>query len=166
MSPAEPDQTSELLGEVASTLWQLRELLDTLLFKLAVTRLVLASGQNQWLANATRDLDSALHEVHSAEVLRATRTDALARRLALSAGTTLARLADAAPQPWTTLLHEHRDALRTLLTNVDTAGKDRPPPPTGEPHDPGGALDDDIVRPVALHTMARVRLSSLKVFLR
>jgi hypothetical protein len=161
MTPAEPDQTSEL-GEVASTLWLLRELLDNLLFKLAVTRLVLDSGHNHWLTNATRELDTALHEVHTTEVLRASQTDALARNLGLPSGTTLARLAQAAPQPWTTLLHEHRDALRTQLTNLDTASKNPTPPPG---HDPSGP-DEDFVRPVALHTIARVRLASLVAFLR
>jgi hypothetical protein len=158
MTPAEPDQTSEL-GEVASTLWLLRELLDNLLFKLAVTRLVLDSGHNHWLTNATRELDTALHEVHTTEVLRASQTDALARNLGLPSGTTLARLAQAAPQPWTTLLHEHRDALRTQLTNLDTASKN-PTPSLDEP------LGDDFARPAAVHAIGWIRQSSLRDFLR
>jgi hypothetical protein len=161
MTPAEPDEASEL-GEVASTLWLLRELLDALLYKLAVTRLLLDTGQTQWLANATRDLDGALREVHTAEVLRASQTDALARVLGLASGATLAQIANIVPQPWHTLLHEHRDALRTLTADVHAASRDnRPPPP---PED--GTEDDDYIRPVALHTMARVRLSSLVAFLR
>jgi hypothetical protein len=160
MTPAEPDQASEL-GEVASTLWLLRELLDALLYKLAVTRLLLDAEQTQWLANATRDLDSALREVHTAEVLRASQSDALARVLGLASGATLAQLANTVPQPWHTLLHEHRDALRTLTADVHAASRGNHPPP--QPQD---GTDDDYIRPVALHTMARVRLSSLVAFLR
>lgn len=155
------------LGDVASTLWRLRELLDTLLFKVVVQRLVLDSGQTRWLVNATRELAAALHEVQAAEVLRAAKVDRLADRLGVAVGSTLAELADAAPEPWATVLHEHRDALRVLVADVDAAAEAAELSPVrAVVADADGVLSDEVVRPVAMQTMARVRQRSLLDFLR
>jgi hypothetical protein len=166
MQPRGHNETTAL-GDLASILWRLRELLNHLLFKIVVQRLILESGQTGWLANATRELDAALHEVRTAEVLRAARVDGLARRLGLAAGSTLAEMADAAPEPWRTVLHEHREALNDLVADVDAVADDGPVPAarTGVDH-ADDLLFEEVVRPVALQTLARARQSSLVDFLK
>ena len=165
MTGDRPDLTAP--GDVASTLWRLRELLENLLFKVTVERLVLGSGQTRWLVEATRELDTALHDFHTAEVLRAVTTDGLAGQLGVPPGSTLAVLADAAAEPWTTVLHDHRDALRALVAEVDVAAEDAAAAPErAAVDDANRGLGDDLVRPAALRTMARVRQSSLVDFLR
>jgi hypothetical protein len=94
-----PRHEMTALGDVASTLWRIRELLDNVLYKVVVQRLVLGSEPTRWLAGATRELDAALHEFHTAEVLRAAMTDGLAEQLGVGPGSTHAVLADAAPEP-------------------------------------------------------------------
>ena len=157
---------STVLGDLAGMLWRVRELLNHLLFKVVVQRLVLESGQTGWLADATRELEAALQEVKMAEVLRAVKVDGLAGRLGLPAGSTLAALADAAPEPWRTVLHEHRGALLDLLADMDSVADDGPLPLARAGVDQaGGELLDDVVRPVALQALARARQSSLVDFL-
>ena len=154
-------------GDVASTLWRTRELLDNLLYKVVVQRMLLRSGQTRWLVNATRELDAAIHEFHTAEVLRAAMTDGFAGQLGIAPGSTLAELADAATDPWTTILHDHRDALRALVAELDAAADDAATPPErAAVDDPDRSLADDLVLPVALQTVARVRQTSLADFLR
>jgi hypothetical protein len=165
MGPGGSDAATAL-GELASLLWRLRELLDDLLYRVVVQRLILDSGDTGWLAHASRELDAAVREVHTAEALRAAKVDGIAGQLGLPAGSTLARLADAAPEPWRSMLHEHREALLGLVADVESAAEDGTVPKSrGAADDIGQALEQDVVRPVALLTIARAKQSSLVDFL-
>ena len=53
------------LQEVSTTLWQERNLLELLLFKLEEEQLLLAAGRTRWLARATRD-DGRTARLHAA----------------------------------------------------------------------------------------------------
>jgi hypothetical protein len=57
-------------------------------------------------------------------VLRAAEVQTLAAALDLPPETTLADLAAAAPEPWGLLFGEHRDALRALVAEVETATRE------------------------------------------
>jgi len=106
------------LAAVSSTLWRERELLDLLLFKLEEEQLVLASGRSRWLARATKEVEMVLEEVRRAELLRAVQVDTAAAELGLPPGPSLRVLADAAPEPWATLLVEHRQAFLTATAEI------------------------------------------------
>src|SRR5438270_5256883 len=59
------------LAEVSNILWQERQLMELLLFKLEEEQLVLASGRSRWLNHATREVEMVLEEIKRAEVARA-----------------------------------------------------------------------------------------------
>lgn len=105
---------------VSSLLWRERELLETLLYKLSVERVLLEMSVTRWLAAASRETDRARIAVQHVSVLRAAEADELAASVGLPAGTTLAGLAAAAPQPWQTILADHRAILGQLLADAAT----------------------------------------------
>ena len=106
------------LAGVSSTLWRERELLELLLFKLEEEQLVLASGRTRWLSRATKEVEMVLEEVRRAELLRAVQVDAAGADMGLGPGPSLRQLAEAADEPWKTLLLEHRQAFLTATAEI------------------------------------------------
>lgn len=99
-------------------LWRERELLETLLFKLELEQLVLASGQTRWLPRAAREVSAVLETIRETELLRSVAADEAARSVGMAANPSLRALAEAAPEPWRTILTEHRDAFVTCTREV------------------------------------------------
>jgi hypothetical protein len=106
------------LSEVSTILWQERDLLEQLVFKLEEQQLLLAAGRTRWLARAADELDAVMDDLRHVELLRAIEVDDTARVLGIAAGPSLAALAAAAPEPWDGLLAQHRDALVLLADEV------------------------------------------------
>lgn len=105
--------------EVSNQLWQERGILELLLFKLEEEHLVLASGRHAWLARTTAEVEYVVEILKSADLARAVAVSALAEELDLDPAPTLAELAEAAPEPWESILTWHRDALLTAFAQVD-----------------------------------------------
>ncbi len=106
-------------GAVSAVLWDERDTLELLQFKLTEENLVLTSGSTRWLHRADAEVRAVLDRLRLGEVARAAETQAMARALGTPPDTTLAELADVAPEPWSTLLGEHRGALRGLFFEVE-----------------------------------------------
>lgn len=113
-----PDPIAEAFGAVTAALWAQREALEALLFRLVEEQLVLTSGSTRWLARADEDVREAVARLRADELLRAIEVEALAQAARLPSDASLADLADALPDPWGTVLGEHRAALRTLMTEI------------------------------------------------
>ena len=113
-------------AEVSTMLWRERDALQLLLFKLVEEQLVVSAGRTRWLAQANEEIEFALQQLRSTEVLRSAETDAIAEELGLSTPPTLAELEAAAPEPWATLYGEHRRALVALVAEIEQV--------TGENH--------------------------------
>jgi hypothetical protein len=114
------------LTDLSSVLWRSRELLELLLFKLEEEQLLLAAGRSRWLAHATREVEVVLDQIRQTEVARAAYSQAVAGELGLSLEASLAELADAAPAPWSDLLHQHRKAFLLLTSEISAmAGANR-----------------------------------------
>ena len=111
-------------SEVSTLLWQEREALQLLLFKLTEEKLVVSAGLTRWLPQANTEVEQALEQVRAAEVLLAAEVEVLAAGLGLSGLPTLSSLADAAPEPWSTLYSDHRQALLQLAAQVREATDD------------------------------------------
>jgi hypothetical protein len=109
MPPEKPPVETGNVTELASLLWQVRELLQRVLDPAA------EPGRR----------DAALQDLLAVEVLRAVRADALAAGTGLPAGVPLSRLVRAVDEPWSTILAEHEHALRALLTDLARAGGPR-----------------------------------------
>jgi flagellar biosynthesis/type III secretory pathway chaperone len=106
------------LTDLSSVLWRSRELLELLLFKLEEEQLILAAGRSRWLAHATREVEVILEQMRQTEVARAAFSQAAAVELGLAPEASLGELADAAPMPWSDLLHQHRKAFLTLTSEI------------------------------------------------
>jgi flagellar biosynthesis/type III secretory pathway chaperone len=106
------------MQELSSVLWRERELLDMLLFKLEEEQLVLAAGRTRWLPHAAREVETILENVREAELLRAVVADAAADELGLENNPSLRALAEASPEPWRTILLDHRDAFAAVAAQV------------------------------------------------
>lgn len=106
------------MQELSSVLWRERELLDMLLFKLEEEQLLLAAGRTRWLPHAAREVEAILENVREAELLRAVASDAAADSLGLESNPSLRALAEAADEPWRTILLDHRDAFAAVAAQV------------------------------------------------
>lgn len=110
----------EAYASVSAALWDERDALETLLFRLVGEQLVLRSGATRWLNRADHDVRHAIDRMREAELVRAAETDALARAIAAAPEVTLGELAAGADEPWAGVLGEHRVALRSLVAEIRT----------------------------------------------
>lgn len=108
------------LERLSEVLWRERHLLELLLFKLEEEQLVLTAGRTRWLGYATREVETVLDEIRTAELGRAVEVDEVARTLGLDTGASLAELAEHAPAPWDDILRSHRDAFASLTSEIST----------------------------------------------
>lgn len=104
---------------VSAVLWREREALQHVQFKLVQQQLILQSGHTRMLDAATGELESALDQLRCTEVLRAIESEVVAAELGVDELPTLAELAAGAPEPWASVLAEHRTALRELTDEVE-----------------------------------------------
>ena len=104
------------LNELSAVLWRERELLELLLFKMEEEQLLLAAGRSRWLGRATHEVEVVLQEIRKAELTRAMEVSAVGQLLGLGPDPSLRELADAAGQPWSEILDDHR---RAFLTATD-----------------------------------------------
>jgi flagellar biosynthesis/type III secretory pathway chaperone len=101
------------IHELSALLWRERELLDLLTFKLEEEQLLLTAGKSRWLPHGTREVEQVLDRVSKAGLARAVEIAAVAEQWGVSADSSLAELAAAAPDPaWAEVLSAHLSALR------------------------------------------------------
>lgn len=84
---------------VSALLWNERELLEQVVYKLTVQHQLLAAGSTRWLNHANAEVRAAISQVSGTEVLRMTEIETLADTLNLPHETTLGELAAIAPEP-------------------------------------------------------------------
>jgi hypothetical protein len=99
-------------------LWRERELLETLLYRLELEELVMASGRTRWLANAARDVEESAAALREFEVLRAVAAGEAAEAAGLDPNASLSELIATAPEPWRGILGEHRDSFLSLTDEI------------------------------------------------
>jgi hypothetical protein len=115
-----------LVEDLSLILWRERELLETLLYKLEIEKLVLASGRSRWLATAAREVEAVLGAVRETELLRAIAADEAAASIGLASNPSLRVLAEAVDEPWRSILLDHRDAFVEYMRQItDIAAANR-----------------------------------------
>ncbi len=126
------------MEDLSLILWRERELLETLLYKLEMEKLVLASGSSRWLATSAREVEGILESIRETELLRAVVADEAAASIGMAANPSLRALAEAVDEPWRSILLDHRAAFvqysreimeiaasnRELLTTGQQAARD------------------------------------------
>ncbi|MGN6324957.1 flagellar protein FlgN [Pseudolysinimonas sp.] len=105
--------------ELSTRLWQERELLDLLVFKLEEEQLLLTSGKTRWLPFATREVEQVLERLRVAGVERTVEVAALAAEWGLPDDATLRALIDGAPSTaWADAFRGHLQALTDLTAQI------------------------------------------------
>ncbi len=112
------------LQSLSTFLWHERDLLDRLLYRLQLERLVLDAGLTDRLPMAARDVDEVLAKIRSAELGRATALVDVTRDLGLDPEATLAQVAERVDEPWADLFRQHREALLALAVAIREAAHD------------------------------------------
>lgn len=106
------------MEDLSAVLWRERELLETLLFKLEVEQLVLATGRSRWLPSAAREIEEVLDAIREIELVRAVEADALAATLGLQPNPSLREIAEACDEPWRGIWLDHRESFTTVAEEI------------------------------------------------
>jgi hypothetical protein len=106
------------MEDLSSVLWRERELLETLLFKLEVEQLVLATGRTRWLAPAAREVEEILDAIRETELLRGLTADALALELGLDPNPSLQQIAEISDEPWKSIWLDHRETFISVSAEI------------------------------------------------
>ena len=113
---------ADTYAAICAVLWSERSALESLACTVVVSQLI-PRGTNAIAARPPSAPEVELTErLQLQEVLRAALVDGLVAALPARTPATLSDLAETAPEPWATMLREHRDALRTLLDDVTSLG--------------------------------------------
>ncbi|WP_329609297.1 flagellar export chaperone FlgN [Arthrobacter sp. ATA002] len=83
--------------KLSALLWEERELLELLVFKLEEEQLLLTSGKSRWLQHATREVEQVLERLRAAALGRAVAVASLAGDWGTAEDATLRELVAAAP---------------------------------------------------------------------
>lgn len=112
-----------VMAELGHILWQQRELVLRLIYRLEVQQLVLASGRTQWIARSTEDVDDAIEDIRRQEVARAGLVEDLSGLMGTPPDASLRELVDAAPEPWDVILAEHHTEFLRLANQAEDAAR-------------------------------------------
>jgi hypothetical protein len=112
------EHNDQVLNEVSTVLWRERQLLELLVFKLEEEQLLLSGGKLRWVNHASREVEIVLEQLRAAELLRAVKVEAAATELHLDSYPGLKSLAQACPEPWSSIFGRHRQAFLELTSEV------------------------------------------------
>ncbi|MFE6967031.1 flagellar protein FlgN [Agromyces sp. NPDC057679] len=108
------------MHEASALLWEERELLDVLLFKLEVEQMLLASGNSRWLNRSTQEVDAVQNRLGRVGLARAVELDGVAAEWQAPPECGLRELAEHAPEgPWAEILNAHAAGLAQIVTEVE-----------------------------------------------
>jgi hypothetical protein len=109
------------MHELSAVLWRERELLDVLLYKLDVERLLLATAQHRWLGRAAHEIEYVTARLKEIGLTRAVESAEVAEELGLETDATLRRLVDATSDDvWRDILGAHLTALVDATGDIAT----------------------------------------------
>ena len=115
------DKAAMACAELSESLWRVRDLLELLAYRVEVQRALVETGRATWIARSTREVDSLLQQIRTAELMRAIETAPAAQSLMLPDDASLGEIAAAAPAPWDHVIGEHRHALLEATSDLTQA---------------------------------------------
>lgn len=108
------------LEALADTLWAERHLVELLLYRLTLAKLVLAADERRFVALAVGEVDEAVNRLREAELRRELAIAELADAWGEPASElTLTAVAERAPQPWSKVFTDHREGFRALTEEIE-----------------------------------------------
>lgn len=109
--------------DLSHQLWTIRELLDELVYKLEVQRLLLAAGSTRWLSNAASELQAVIDAIGEVDTVRAEAQHAVAERLQIDPESTLQELITHLDEGQAIAMRAHRVHLLSLQEEVAEASR-------------------------------------------
>ena len=119
-----PSRADDRLSQLSQTLWRQRAQVERLLYRLEVQQMVLAGGRTRWIDMSARDVEDAIDDLRTEELLRAAHVAAVAPILGVSSQASLTELADAAGEPWAQILRDHQSTFLSLIGSVESVSRD------------------------------------------
>lgn len=114
------DRDHAHLAELGHRLWDEREVVTQLLYRLTVTKLLLAADERRFVAAAFDEVEQALTGLREGELARDRAVRDLAGRWQVDPRQlTLAELARLSPPPFDHTFGEHRDAFQRLAAEIE-----------------------------------------------
>ncbi|WP_435299637.1 flagellar protein FlgN [Timonella sp. A28] len=107
------------LQTLNSLLWNQRQLLETLIFKLEEEQLLLAAGKSRWLPRSTAEIEAVLGQIRESDLARAVESTAVCTELGIDPDSPLTVIAERAPDQWSEILSSHRQALAQIMAEVE-----------------------------------------------
>jgi hypothetical protein len=117
-------RADERLSQLSQTLWRQRARVEMLLYRLEVQQMVLASGRSRWIDQSARDVEDAIDDLRTEEILRAAHVAAVAPTLGVDPDSSLSTLADAAGDPWAQILRDHQATFLSLIGTIESVSRD------------------------------------------
>lgn len=108
-------------ASLTAVLWNERDAVEQVLFKVVQERLVLEAPALRWLPRVDDELGAAVRAMQERGADRAREVSVLVAALGLTEPCPLRRLVERAPEPWPAVLNDHRTALRVLLRDLTAA---------------------------------------------
>lgn len=105
--------------DLSHHLWTMRELLEQLVYKLEVQGLLLGANRARWLPYITAEIEAIIDAIGTVERDRASAAGRLARQQGIAPGLNLAEMVAHVPEPWASLLLQHRLHLLSLQSEIE-----------------------------------------------
>jgi hypothetical protein len=107
------------IHELSAVLWKERELLELLVFKLEVERLLLTSGKTRWIQRASDEIEQVTGRLRTLGLARTVEVDAVSLEWGTAEDATLRELIAAAPtEVWSEILESHLNGLLDLANQI------------------------------------------------
>lgn len=105
--------------KLSALLWEERELLEFLIFKLDEEQLLLASGRTRWIKLASGEIEQATQRLRAAGLARDLAVSALADEWGLAGGAGLRQIIAGSPEgPWGEIFTAHLEAMTDLVNEI------------------------------------------------
>jgi hypothetical protein len=115
---------ADACSELSKSIVRERQLLESLLYRLEVQRLILTAGRTHLLETSAREVEQVVDRIASAELGRGIAATELAEALTLGEEPPLSRIAAAAPSPWDVVLQDNLKACRRVMDDITRISAD------------------------------------------
>ena len=112
-----------VLSELSHVLWQQRDLVARMIYRLEVQQLMLASGRTRWMNLSTEDVEHSIQDVQDQEVVRMALVADLAPLLGTDPDSSLRDLVTSTPEPWDLIFSEHHTEFLRLSAEAEDAAR-------------------------------------------
>jgi hypothetical protein len=122
----DPAAAEALLPELSRVLWQQRDLIERLEYRLEVQQLIMVSGRSDRLPTAVGEVEAAISEIRKVEEHRLTIVGDVARAHGLPTHATITQIRNVVAPPWDTVLSDHHTSvLRLVASTEELAARNR-----------------------------------------